>query len=102
MIALPLGGAVAALLGCLVVRRDRERLWAWATVALMTVFALGLMFWQVRAGPAAQFLAIPAVAWAGWGALEMLLAGHIAERLVASAGIVAVLLLFHPRCIYPE
>ena len=102
MIALPLGGAVAALLGCLVVRRDRERLWAWATVALMTVFALGLMFWQVRAGPAAQFLAIPAVAWAGWGALEMLLAGHIAERLVASAGIAVVLLLFHPRFIYPE
>lgn len=75
MLALPIGGAIAAIAGCFAVRRDVERLWAWGTVALMTLFALGLMFWQIRAGPAAQLLAIPAVAWAGFAALDMLING---------------------------
>lgn len=74
MLALPVSGTLAALVACLLVRRDSERLWAWGTVALMTLFALGLMFWQIRAGPAAQLLAIPAVAWAAWGALTALTA----------------------------
>lgn len=102
MIALPLGGALAALIGCIAARKDRERLWAWGTVALMNLFALGLMFWQIRAGPAAQLLAIPAVAWLGWKALEWLAAGSWPQRGAATAAAALVGLLFHGSLIYPQ
>lgn len=102
MIALPLGGALAALIGCIAARDDRERLWAWGTVALMNLFALGLMFWQIRAGPAAQLLAIPAVAWLGWKALELLAAGSWPQRTAAAAVAAVVALLFHGSLIYPQ
>lgn len=102
MIALPLGGALAALIGCLAARNDRERLWAWGTVALMNLFALGLMFWQIRAGPAAQLLAIPAVAWLGWKALEWLAKGRWPTRIAAAAAIGGVWLLFQGSLIYPQ
>lgn len=95
MLALPIGGAIAAILGCVAVRRDSERLWAWGTVALMTLFALGLMFWQIRAGPAAQLLAIPAVAWAGFKMLELLATGPWPARIAALAGCGLVLVLFN-------
>jgi len=102
MIALPLGGALAALIGCFAARADRERLWAWGTVALMTLFALGLMFWQIRAGPAAQLLAIPAIAWAGWKALEHLGRGSAPQRVAALAAVAIVGLLFQGSLIYPQ
>lgn len=102
MIALPLGGTLAALLGCIAARDDRERLWAWGTVALMTLFALTLMLWQIRAGPAAQLLSIPAVAWAVWSALERLVRGSWLERLGAALAVALVVLLFQAKLIYPE
>ena len=95
MLALPVGGAIAALIGCIAVRRDGERLWAWGTVALMTLFALGLMFWQIRAGPAAQLLAIPAVAWAGYAALRWIAGGRWPARIAGLAGVAAMLALFN-------
>jgi len=101
MLALPVSGTIAALVGCFVVRRDIERLWAWGTVALMTLFALGLMFWQIRAGPAAQLLAIPAVAWAGWGALDTLANGRPRHRALALLALAAVVLSFATLPLYP-
>ncbi len=65
---MPATGLICALVGCWSARRDYERLWAWGTVALMIAFALGLMFWQIRAAAAAQLIAIPPIAWAMWGA----------------------------------
>lgn len=102
MIALPLGGTFAVFLGCIAARDDRERLWAWGTVALMTLFALTLMLWQIRAGPAAQLLSIPAVAWAVWSALERLVRGSWLERLGAILAFALVVLLFQAKLIYPE
>ena len=95
MLALPVGGAIAALIGCIAAWRDTERLWAWGTVALMTLFALGLMFWQIRAGPAAQLLAIPAVAWAGYKALELLVTGPWRIKAAALIGCGVVFVLFN-------
>ena len=69
MTAMPAAGLVCALFGCWSARRDYERLWAWGTVALMIAFALGLMFWQIRAAAAAQLIAIPPIAWAIWALL---------------------------------
>ncbi|MBO9580657.1 MAG: hypothetical protein J7498_07170 [Sphingobium sp.] len=66
MTAMPAAGLLCALFGCWSARRDYERLWAWGTVALMIAFALGLMFWQIRAAAAAQLIAIPPIAWAMW------------------------------------
>ncbi|MGD9811301.1 MAG: hypothetical protein AB7U35_08205 [Sphingobium sp.] len=102
MLALPLGGTLAAIIACIAVRRDTERLWAWGTVALMTLFALALMFWQIRAGPAAQLLAIPAVAWAAYGALAWVVDGGMAQRIAALVAAGGVALLFQPSLIYPQ
>lgn len=101
MMALPVAGTLAALAGCIAVRRDTERLWAWATVALMTLFAMALMFWQIRAGPAAQLLAIPAVAWAGYAALEALVAGRPWQRALALLAGAAIVLSFASDPLYP-
>ncbi len=102
MLALPIGGTVAALLGCIAARRDNERLWAWGTVALMTLFALGLMFWQIRAGPAAQLLAIPAVAWAAWGALRWIATGGRGAKIAGVAGIAVVLALLNAGMVHSK
>lgn len=83
IISLPVAGLICALIGCWSARRDGERLWAWAIVALMIAFAIGLTFWQIRAGPAAQLLAIPPVAWAGWTTAVKLIAGPWKQRLFA-------------------
>ena len=70
-LALPLAGAVGlALIGWLGRRRPRSLL-PWIGPALMALAALALLFWQARAGPAAQLLAVPgavALAWPviGW------------------------------------
>ncbi|MCW2349619.1 hypothetical protein [Sphingobium sp. B12D2B] len=83
MISLPITGLLCGLIGCWAARRDSERMWAWATVTLMIAFAIALTFWQIRAGPAAQLLAIPPVAWAGWAIIVTLITGSWARRLLA-------------------
>ncbi|MEO8722441.1 MAG: hypothetical protein ABI395_02810 [Sphingobium sp.] len=90
MLALPVFGALGSLVACWTVRRDAERLWAWASVALMTIFALGLMFWQIRAAPAAQLLSIPAAAWAAYGAFMAIIKQRAPVKLL---GVVAILLV---------
>lgn len=87
MLALPVAGLLCALAGCWAARRDSERLWAWGTVMLMIAFAIALTFWQIRAGPAAQLLAIPPVAWALWALFARLTRGGISGRLLAVASL---------------
>jgi len=90
MIALPATGLLCAIIGCWSARRDAERLWAWGTVLLMIAFAIGLTFWQIRAGPAAQLLAIPPVAWAARGLLDRLIEGGWGKRAASLLGILAL------------
>jgi hypothetical protein len=90
MVALPVFGTIGALAACWTVRRDAEKLWAWASVALMTMFALGLMFWQIRAAPAAQLLSIPAAAWAAYGAFMAIIKRSAPVKLL---GLLAILLV---------
>lgn len=65
VIALPVvgvaGGAAAAWRA-----RGSDRLAAWLSVLLLIAFALALMFWQARAGPAAQLLAVPGAVALAW------------------------------------
>jgi len=90
MIALPATGLICAVIGCWAARRDSERLWAWGTVTLMIAFAVGLTFWQIRASPAAQLLAIPPVAWAARCLLDRLVARGWIRRIAALLGLVVL------------
>ncbi len=98
LLALPVIAIVASAFGCWSARRDKERLWAWAAVSIMTLVAFGLLFWQLRAGPAAQLLAIPAVAWAAWVAVMTIRKGG---RIGKAAGVVAVVLVAAVLLAYP-
>lgn len=73
LLALPIPGMAAAIVASWVYRRKPERFWPWLTVAMLSVFAFALLFWQTRVGPAAQLLAIPgACALAYWAARAFL------------------------------
>lgn len=100
MLALPVIGALAVLVACWLNRRDSERLWAWGTVALMTLFATALTFWQIRAAPAAQLLSIPAAAWGlTAGLMALLRAGKLA-RLAGAAAVLLVLATLNASLVY--
>ncbi|OJY71737.1 MAG: hypothetical protein BGP16_14220 [Sphingobium sp. 66-54] len=101
MIALPATGLLCALAGCWAARRDSERLWAWGTVTLMIAFAIALTFWQIRAGPAAQLLAIPPVAWAMWALLAALFTAPLALRLPGLIGLVLLGCAANAYSLYP-
>lgn len=63
--ALPIIGLIGAIIATWRARRS-DRFAAWAAVLLFTLFAGGLMLWQVRAGGAAQLLAVPGAVALGW------------------------------------
>lgn len=101
MIALPAAGLICAMAGCWASRRNSERLWAWVTVTLMIAFAVGLMFWQIRAGPAAQVLAIAPVAWATWAMAVKLIKGRYYQRGLAVLGIAILGCVANVYAVYP-
>jgi hypothetical protein len=65
VVALPLAGLIGALWATWAARRT-DRFVPWAASALFGVSSFGLLFWQMRAGPAAQVLAVPGAAALGW------------------------------------
>lgn len=87
LLAVPLAGLVGLLWALWDARRDSERLWAWATVGLMMLFSTALLFWQLRAGPAAQLLAIPPAAWAAHRLVAAILTGTRRVRIGAVVGV---------------
>jgi hypothetical protein len=81
-LTLPVIGTVGALAALW-----RERTPAWATVAALAATGLGLLFWQTRAGPAAQLLAVPGAAWLGCMILPRLMdSRHLLVRVFGSVG----------------
>jgi hypothetical protein len=87
--ALPIVGLVGA--GLAIWRARGAGRAEWLPVALFATFAVAMLAWQVRAGPAAQLLAVPGVVALGW----MLIPWLRAQRsvLVRVLGPVAVLVL---------
>lgn len=75
LLALPIPGIAMAIAACVIYRREPGRFWPWLTVALLSAFSFMLLFWQTRAGPAAQLLAIPGVAAFAYVALRSLFFG---------------------------
>ena len=88
--ALPIVGVVGVILGTWRARRS-PTLIGWSAVALFVTFACLMLLWQVRAGPAAQLLAVPGATLLGWIVLPWLL-GHPAMP-VRIGGTVAAFLL---------
>lgn len=70
--ALPIVGVVGVILGTWRARRS-PALIGWSAVALFVTFACLMLLWQVRAGPAAQLLAVPGATLLGWIVLPWLL-----------------------------
>ncbi|GAA0735768.1 AcrB/AcrD/AcrF family protein [Sphingomonas japonica] len=62
---LPAIGLIGALLATWQARRS-PALAGWAAIALFTLFACAMLLWQVRAGPAAQLLAVPGACALAW------------------------------------
>jgi len=46
--------------------KTADQLVAWVAIGLFTAFAGAMLLWQVRAGPAAQLLAVPGATWLAW------------------------------------
>ena len=70
--ALPIVGVLGVIVGTWRARRS-PALIGWAAVALFVTFACLMLLWQVRAGPAAQLLAVPGATLLGWIVLPWLL-----------------------------
>lgn len=51
--------------------KTHDRIVGWIAVALFGAFAFLMLFWQVRAGPAAQLLALPGATALAWMALAL-------------------------------
>ncbi|MCE7796811.1 hypothetical protein LWE61_09600 [Sphingobium sufflavum] len=98
LVSLPFVGGISALVACWILRRDRDRLWAITAFWLVILLSTALLFWQIRAGPAAQLLAIPPAAWAAGALLNRIVRGPALHRLGAA---LFVLLLALPFCAYP-
>ncbi len=70
--ALPVMGLIGAAIATWRAR-GTPALLGWTCVGLFGVFAMLMLLWQVRAGPAAQLMAIPGVTALGWILLPWLL-----------------------------
>ena len=84
--ALPVIGVIGVAIGTWRARAT-PALVGWAAAALFVTFATCMLLWQVRAGPAAQLLAVPGAVALAWWLLPKLL-GH-RSALVRVLGTVA-------------
>ncbi|BBF69111.1 hypothetical protein [Sphingomonas bisphenolicum] len=102
LLAIPLAGLIGLIWALWESRRDGEQLWAWATVGLMMVFSTALLFWQLRAGPAAQLLAIPPAAWAAHRLIGMILTGSRRVKIAAGTGVALLAVIACAYPLYPQ
>lgn len=102
LMAIPVAGLFGLIWALWESRRDSDRLWAWATVGLMMLFSTALLFWQLRAGPAAQLLAIPAAAWAAHRVIRAVIFGRPLVRLLGVCGIALIATAAFATPLYPQ
>ncbi len=88
-------GPVIGLIGTIFATwraRRSPTLVPWAAITLFTAFAVAMLFWQIRAGPAAQLLAVPGAVALAWVLLPWLLSRNSAiVRVLGSVAAVLVL-----------
>ena len=102
LMAIPVAGLFGLIWALWESRRDSDRLWAWATVGLMMLFSTALLFWQLRAGPAAQLLAIPAAAWAAHRVIQAVFFGRPVARVLGIAGSALLATAAFATPLYPQ
>lgn len=90
-LGLPIIGLIGLMLTGWSGRRDWRSLLPWLGPAVMAVTGLALLFWQARAGPAAQLLAVPGATALAWPALGWI--GRQTSPLIRVLGVVAVFLI---------
>lgn len=84
--ALPIAGLIGAAIATWRAR-GTDRLSAWLPVLLFSAFAAAMLLWQVRAGPAAQLLAIPGAVALAWIILPWCLnSRHMLVRVFGTVG----------------
>ncbi|WP_449471029.1 hypothetical protein [Sphingobium chungangianum] len=102
LMAIPVAGLFGLIWALWESRRDSDRLWAWATVGLMMLFSTALLFWQLRAGPAAQLLAIPPAAWAAHRVLQLVFFGRPLARVFGIIGAALLAVAAFATPLYPQ
>jgi hypothetical protein len=89
----PALGLIGACVACWRSRRNAEQFAGWAAVTLFTAFAGAMLLWQIRAGPAAQLLAIAGEVSLAWLILSWFFAQRSIAIKVGGAALVVVLAL---------
>lgn len=87
---LPAIGLIGAIIAAWRARRSPQAV-AWVAIALFTAFAGAMLFWQVRAGPAAQMLSVPGAVALLWLVVPWFLSRR--SPLVRVVGAVAAFLI---------
>ncbi len=87
----PIVGLIGAIIATWRARRS-DRFVGWAAVMLFGAFAVAMLFWQIRAGPAAQLMAVPGVTALAWIVLPWLLERRNPAVRVAGTAIAFLLL----------
>ncbi|MDQ8755827.1 AcrB/AcrD/AcrF family protein [Sphingosinicella sp. LHD-64] len=90
-LTLPIAGLIGYALMLWTHRRDPARWLPWAAVAIPAILALALLFWQTRAGPAAQLLSVPGATALVWAAILWL--ASLRQIVLRVAGILVVFLI---------
>lgn len=99
LLALPAAGAIGWLAWAWHRRSELDQLRRVLAAAAPALLGLGLMFWQTRAGPAAQMLAVPGAVALGWLLVPRLrshrlapvrIGGTILVVLIASGALVPI------------
>lgn len=86
--AIGLGGAIWGIWRA----RGQEAVYCWLSMVVLSLFSVGMLFWQVRAGPAAQLIGVTGAAFAGWHLIAWIARSrHMLVRVLGIAG--AVLLV---------
>jgi hypothetical protein len=91
VLSLPVAGLIGYALTLWRVRRDEAALVRWAALAALALLPAALLFWQTRAGPAAQLLSIPGATALAWWLIGK--AGALPHVLLKTAGTVAAFLI---------
>ena len=71
--------------------RGRETVYCWLSIVVLSLFSVGMLFWQVRAGPAAQLIGVTGAAFLGWNLIGWFASSK--HMLVRVFGVVGAFLL---------
>ncbi|RJF94261.1 AcrB/AcrD/AcrF family protein [Sphingomonas cavernae] len=91
MLGLPVAGLIGSMLTLWFNRRDPARLAAWGAATLLSACGFALLFFQSRAAPAAQLLAVPGGVSLIWLLFPRLRASrHMLVRILGAAMVVLI------------